>query len=80
MAKLILSYFAMYVFGVLVGILITKFNKKPDGAFRVNLSDPMKDVFTLELYRPIEGIQNCKNLYFVVVNDSEPSSREKQRL
>ena len=75
MTKTILIYLAMYFFGIFVGILTTKIRKKPDGAFRVNLSDPMKDVFTLELYRPLEGIQACKSLYFVVINESDPDSR-----
>lgn len=57
--------------GFLLGFLIYPMIKKPDGIFHVNLSDPMKDVFWLELLRPLEGIQLCSNLFIMVKNDKE---------
>ena len=68
-----------YILGILVSSIMQA-RKKPDGIFRVNLTDPMKDTFRLEISRPLEGIQNCKSLYFIVVNDATDESREKQRL
>ena len=77
-----MTCYVMLAVGFIAGLvssLIINSRKKPDGIFRINLSDPMKDVFTLEFIRPIEGVQDCKFLIFKVVDDSN-FSREKQGL
>lgn len=47
---------------------------KPDGYFRVDTTNPDKDVFTLELACPIGEIPTKKYILFEVVNTS---SQEK---
>ena len=40
--------------------------KKPDGKILINTSDPMKDVYTLELHIPFGELDNRKTVIFEV--------------
>lgn len=60
--------------GIIIGVIIGKAKKNCDGIFKVNTTDPNKDVFTLELSCPIGEIPKRKHLLFMVENIS---SQEK---
>lgn len=63
--------------GVIVGFIINlvfHLAKKPSGIFHVNMLDPNKDVYWLELQIPFGDITNHKSLRIKVVDDTK--SRE----
>ena len=60
-----------FIFGYILGI---GKKLKPDGFFKVNTTDPDKDVFTLELTCPIGEIPTKEYIIFQVTNTS---SQEK---
>lgn len=66
-----------FAVGIIVGFLVNfifHFAKKPQGIFHVNMSDPDKDVYWLELKIPFGEITNFKALQLKVMDDTE--SRE----
>ena len=62
------------IVGLIIGIFIRIRKKSYDGIFRVDLTNPEKDIFTLELICPIGEIPTKKSLIFKVTN---ASSQEK---
>lgn len=60
--------------GMIIGFIMGRMKRYYDGVFRVNTSDPNKDVFTLELSCAIGDIPNKRYLAFRVENIS---SQEK---
>ena len=62
------------IIGILIGVFFRFRKKSYDGIFRVDLTNPDKDVFTLELICPIGEIPTKKILVFKVTNTS---SQEK---
>lgn len=65
------------IIGFLLGVLFGRKKKKYDGVFRVDTSNPDKDVFSLELECALGSIPEKKELIFRVAN---VSSQEKQFL
>ena len=65
------------IVGFLLGVLFGRKKKKYDGIFRVDTSNPEKDVFSLELECALGSIPEKKELIFRVAN---VSSQEKQFL
>ena len=65
------------IVGFLLGVLFGRKKKKYDGIFRVDTSNPDKDVFSLELECALGSIPEKKELIFRVAN---VSSQEKQFL
>lgn len=65
------------IIGFLLGVLFGRKKKKYDGIFRVDTSNPDKDVFSLELECALGSIPEKKELIFRVAN---VSSQEKQFL
>lgn len=66
-----------FVVGIIVGFLLNfifHLAKKPSGIFHVNMSDPNKDVYWLELQIPFGDITNHKSLRLKVIDDTK--SRE----
>lgn len=70
-AVIILLIICGVIFGYILG---TGKKLKPDGFFKVNTTDPDKDVFTLELTCPIGEIPTKEYVIFEVKN---VSSQEK---
>lgn len=72
------ALFIGYVLGIIC-VLIKSAMKKPDGVFRIDLSDPMDESLKLELLKPLSRVINESYIFFKVevINDE---SREKQRL
>lgn len=64
---------AMFI-GIFMGIILGRVKKSCDGVFKVDTTDPNKDVFTVELWCPIGEIPKRKHLFFFVENTS---SQEK---
>lgn len=60
--------------GIIIGVIISRTKSSYDGIFRVDTTDPDKDVFTLELLCALGEIPNRRYLAFKVVNTS---SQEK---
>jgi hypothetical protein len=69
----LLSYCAGWVGSYFVGRLSRR--DRIDGIFHVDLSDPFKDIFTIELTIPIDEIPSRENLYLKVEN-----SQNQQRV
>lgn len=65
------------IIGFLIGVLFGRKKKKYDGIFRVDTSNPDKDVFSLELECALGSIPEKKELIFRVAN---VSSQEKPSL
>lgn len=65
------------IIGFLLGVLFGRKKKKYDGIFRVDTSNPDKDVFSLELECALGSIPEKKELIFKVANEC---SQEKQFL
>lgn len=59
------------VCGILIGFLFGRMHKSYDGVFKVNTTNPDKDVFTLELSCPIGEIPKKRQLIFKVNNCSQ---------
>ena len=57
------------IIGFLLGFLFRRKKKKYDGIFRVDTSNPDKDVFSLELECALGSIPEKKELIFKVVNE-----------
>ena len=55
--------------GYILGYVIAKRNKHYDGIFRVDTSNPDKDVFSLELECALGSIPEKKELIFKVANE-----------
>ena len=73
MTELII-YLVWFVFGLLSGIGIANIWRSEhvvDGIFHVNLNDPEKDVFTLEMITPFDEVPSKKELYLKVNNVSK---------
>ena len=68
--KIIGLMFLIGLLGVIFGYLSALNNviKKPDGVFRVDMTDPEKDIFTVELNCPIAIIPEKKYMLFKVAN------------
>lgn len=64
---------AMFI-GIIAGIILGRAKNSCDGIFKVDTTDPNKDVFTVELHCPIGEIPKRKHLFFLVEN---VSSQEK---
>ena len=54
-----------FVIAIIIAIILCK-PKKPDGKILINYSDPMKDVYTLELNIPFGELDNRKTVIFEV--------------
>ena len=54
--------------------LIFHFTEKSQGVFRINTTDPNKDVYRIEFDIPLAAISTYKTIRLKVVDDSE--SRE----
>ena len=59
------------VIGLIIGILFGRIRKKYDGAFIVDLTNPDKDVLTVELSCPIGELPNKKYVIFKVNSSSQ---------
>lgn len=57
------------IVGFILGVLFGRSRKKYDGVFRVDTSNPEKDIFSLELECAIGSIPDKKELVFKVVNE-----------
>lgn len=64
-ATFVLLLFIGYIFGY----VIAKRRKQYDGIFRVDTSNPDKDIFSLELECALGSIPEKKELIFKVVNE-----------
>lgn len=66
----------LVIFAFLLGYVLgsRSLNKGADGAFVVDMTDPEKDVFRIELNCPIGSIPTKKKMIFTVENRS---SQEK---
>lgn len=62
--KIVISLLA-FIIGILFGRFYRK--KSPDGYFRINTTDPMKDVFTIEYSTDPRAFINQKELIFKVI-------------
>lgn len=65
---LIIAIFAAFLLGGFIGYYIHN-GKRYDGAFRINMSDPEKDIFTMEWWRDLEGIQDLEEVKFKIIVD-----------
>jgi len=54
--------------GMIVGYILGKIPQSWDGIFRIDLSDPEKDVFTLEVLCPLGELPTKKFVIFKVMN------------
>lgn len=70
---ILIAGIAMFV-GIIVGVLISRTKKSYDGVFKVDMTDPNKDIFTVELFCPIGEIPTKRYMAFMVEN---VSSQEK---
>ena len=57
-----------FIVGLSISVLFKIYKTSWDGIFRVDLTNPEKDVFTLELICPIGEIPTKKFLTFKVMN------------
>lgn len=64
----------VYVIDISICIKNIKKEKHYDGVFRINTSNPEKDVYSLELNNILGDLQNKKELRLKIVNES---SQEK---
>ena len=71
---------AIPILTFIIGVLFGKFysKKSPDGYFRINTTDPMKDIFTIEYSTDPRAFINQKELIFkVIVEDNGQSFNAK---
>ena len=54
---------------ILLGVIFSLVRRKEDGAIVINKSDPMKDMYTLELYIPFGELDTKKTVVFKVQED-----------
>ena len=73
MSTILVSVLAGITCGLLM-IFIIRLVEKPQGVFRVNTTDPNKDVYRIELSIPLGAITKYKVIRLLVIDDSE--SRE----
>ena len=45
--------------------------KKPDGQIRIDLEDPMKDTYTLELFIPLGELNNRTNVNLMITKEGK---------
>lgn len=57
------------IVGFILGVLFGRSRKRYDGVFRVDTTNPEKDIFSLELECAIGSIPDKKELVFKVVNE-----------
>lgn len=57
------------IVGFVLGVLFGRTKKKYDGIFRVDTTNPEKDIFSLELHCALGSIPEKKELVFEVVNE-----------
>ena len=51
---------------ILSGVIFSLIRRKEDGAIVINKTDPMKDMYTLELYIPFGELDKKKKVIFKV--------------
>lgn len=73
MSTILISVLAGLLSGLLM-IFIIRFTEKPQGVFRVNTTDPDKDVYRIEFSIPLGAITKYKVIRLKVIDDSD--SRE----
>lgn len=61
---LVVIFFVGFAFGFLVA------TPRANGVFKIDTSDPEKDVYSLELTDPIDTIEKRKRLLFIVKKDA----------
>ena len=64
----------VYVIDIVISIKYIKMKKHYDGVFRINTTDPEKDVYSLELNNILGDLENRKEIRLKVVNEG---SQEK---
>lgn len=66
----------LFAAGIICEKIIQRFLSKPDGIFRVNTTDPMKDFYKLEMHMPLGEINKRKSLKLrVILEDSQDKQR-----
>lgn len=55
--------------GFILGVLFGRTKKKYDGVFRVDTTNPEKDIFSLELHCALGSIPEKRELVFKVANE-----------
>lgn len=58
----------IFLVGFILGFLVA--TPRANGVFKIDTSDPEKDVYSLELTDPLELIEKRKRLLFVVKKDA----------
>lgn len=64
-----MNYILVLMIGILIGILLSKLldvNRKTSGTFTIDVTDPMKDIFRIELSESFDDICEKKQIVFEV--------------
>ena len=73
-----------YIFGILIGVVISKLFQKKDGELVIDLSNPNKDLYQLRFETPLDELPNRKKVIFKIkverTIDARTIDQEAERL
>ena len=73
-----------YIFGILIGVVISKLFQKNDGELVIDLSNPEKDLYQLRFETPLEELPKRKKVTFKIkverTIDARTIDQEAERL
>ena len=64
--QLLMLVIGAYIFGILIGVVVTKLFEKKDGELVIDLSNPEKDLYQLRFETGLEELPKRKKVIFKV--------------